>query len=316
MAPEDPGKESAYQSLYEVLTTLARLIAPFTPFLAEELHRRLALSQSETAPDSVHLAAWPQPSSERSEPDLERGIAAVQRVVRLGHSARNSHNLKTRQPLASVTLISADGDLPAAIGPYEDLLLEELNVKQVRWAEDRTEYVRHQVRPVFPVLGPRFGKRMPAVKAALEAADGDRLAAELESTGSIEIEIQDETVELEGDEVEVRLIEKEGTATAGDRELLVALDTRLDDELVGEGLAREVVHRIQTARKKADLDYADRITVRYRAAPDLDAAIREHGDWIRGETLAERLEATDHDEDLVPAPVGEHQLALAIETVR
>ncbi|MDX1643739.1 MAG: class I tRNA ligase family protein, partial [Thermoanaerobaculia bacterium] len=309
------AKASAYHSLYEVLTTLARLVAPFTPFLAEELYSRLVRSQSETAADSVHLTAWPEPSSERAEPALERGIAAVQRVVRLGHAARNTHGLKTRQPLASVTLISADEGLRETVAPYQDLLLEELNVKEVRWAEDRSAYVHHEVRPVFPVLGPRFGKRMPQVKAALEAADGDRLAARLEADGAIELELDGEKVELGSDEVEVRLVEKEGTATAGDRDLLVALDTRLDEALVAEGLAREVVHRIQTARKEADLDYADRIEVRYRADDDLAGAIRANRDWIRRETLAVRLEAVDGGDDLTPAAIGEHQLALTIEPV-
>ena len=312
-------KESAYQTLYEVLTTMARLVAPFTPFIAEMLHERLIRSQTDEAPESVHLEPWPDVEADRSEPRLEprleAGIGAVQRIVRLGHAARNSHGFKTRQPLASVTLVTADHELERLVEPHLELMLEELNVKQARWAEDRTAYVHHEVHPVFPLLGPRFGKRMRQVQAALKEADGDALAAELERQGSIEIELDGEAISLGRDEVEVRLIEKEGTATEGDQELLVALDVRLDEELVAEGLAREVVNRIQTARKKAALDYADRIDVRYRAAPELEDAIARHRDSIARETLTVELASIDGDEPLESAPIGDHLFAFAIQRV-
>jgi isoleucyl-tRNA synthetase len=284
-------KESAYAALYEVLTALARLLAPFTPFVAEVLHGHLVRSRDGAAAASVHLEDWPEPRGDRQEAPLAAGMAAVQRIVRLGHAARNLHGLKTRQPLAAVTLVTADESLPAAVAPYVDLLRDELNVRAVHWAADRSQYVHHEVRPVFPRTGPRFGKRMPEVKRALDAADGDALARQLETAGRIEIQLADGPVALSAEEVEVRLVEREGTATQGDRELLVALDTRLTPELVAEGWAREVVHRIQSARKDEDLDYADRIRVRYRAAPALEEAIAAHRDWIAGETLAVELAA-------------------------
>ena len=144
---------------------------------------------------------------------------------------------------------------------------DELNVHDIRWAERRADYVHHEVKPVFPKTGPRFGKRMKEVAAALAAADGDELAAALERDGEVTIELLRSgggPVDLSSEEVEMRLVEREGIAAQGDRELLVALDTALTPELVAEGLAREVVNRIQTARKEADLDYADRIRVRYQ----------------------------------------------------
>jgi isoleucyl-tRNA synthetase len=220
-------------------------------------------------------------------------MAAVQRIVRLGHAARNSHALKTRQPLASVTLVSADPALPALIAPHIPLLEEELNVRAIHWAEDRSAYVHHEIRPIFPKLGPRFGKRMPQLKRALIGADGDALAAELEATGEISLTLEGETIALQREEVEVRLEEREGMATQGDSELLVALDTDLTPELVSEGWAREVVNRIQTARKEADLDYADHIVVRYRADPDLETTIETWREWICGETLTDRLVAIE-----------------------
>jgi isoleucyl-tRNA synthetase len=311
------AKASAYAALYEVLTTLARLLAPFTPFVAEVLHRQLVRSQDASAPDSVHLEAWPEPVAARSDERLERAMAAVQRIVRLGHAARNAHGLKTRQPLAAVTLVTADESLPDLVMPYADLLRDELNVKGIRWAADRARYVHHEVRPIYPKTGPRFGKQMKELKQALESADGDALAAELERAGRIAVELSTGPAELVPEELEVRLVEREGTATQGDRELLVALETGLTPELIAEGWAREVVHRIQTARKDEDLDYADRIRVRYRAAPELERAIESHREWIAGETLAVEiapgLDGETAAEAVRQAPVEELEFAFALE---
>jgi isoleucyl-tRNA synthetase len=308
----DAEKESAYQALYEVLCTLARLIAPFVPFFAEVLHRTLVRSQLTTGPESVHLEAWPRARGDRQEPALEAGMAAVFRAVRLGHAARNTHNLKTRQPLASVTLVTADAGIQAAAEPYLDLLADELNVKQILWAADRSRYVHHEVRPMYPRLGPRLGKRMGELRAALDSADGDLLAAELERTDRLVVPLADGPFELAAEDVEVRLIERPGTATQGDRELLVALDTALSPELIDEGRAREVVHKIQAARKEARLDYADRIRVRYRAAAELAPAMATWSAWIARETLAvELLEVAVGD--LSDSPVEDLSFAFAIE---
>jgi isoleucyl-tRNA synthetase len=165
-------------------------------------------------------------------------------------------------------------------------------VKEVRWAADRAVYVHHEVKPIFPKTGPRFGKRMPEVKKALDSADGDALAAELEREGKITIQLADGPADLSAEEVEVRLVERPGTATQGDRELLVALETELTPELEAEGLAREFVHLVQQERKKQDLDYADRIRVRFQADPEMTAAVAAHQEWIQGETLAVAITGT------------------------
>jgi isoleucyl-tRNA synthetase len=298
------AKASAYETLYEVLTTLTRLIAPFTPFVAEVLHRHLVRSQIEGAPKSVHLEDWPVPVPGRQDEALEKGMAAIQRIVTLGHAARNLHGLKTRQPLPAVTLVTADESLRGLVEPYAELLEDELNVKEIRWAADRNVYVHHEVKPIFPKTGPRFGKRMPEVKKALDSADGDALAAELERAGRITIQLSDGPAELSAEEVEVRLVEREGTATQGDRELLVALSTELTPELEAEGLAREFVHWVQQARKKEDLDYADRIRVAYEAGAEMKAAVDAHLDWIKGETLAVEIAGT------VAASAGEPSIRI------
>jgi isoleucyl-tRNA synthetase len=332
--PESVDKEAAYHTLYEVLTTLTRVIAPFTPFVSELLHGHLLRSQRGDALASVHLEAWPDQvailsgAAEypfASKMGLLQGMGLAQRIVTLGRAARNTHNLKVRQPLPGVWLVAnskAQRLYRRQLEGFEDLILDELNVKEIRWVDEnaRTDFVRHEVRPNFRALGKRLGKLMPKVKAALESADGDLLAAKLEQHGSIELEIDGEILQLQRKELEIPLIEKEGLATAGDRELLVALDTAITLELRAEGWAREVVNRIQTARKNADLDYAERIRVRYRAADELEAAIDAHRGWIAGETLAVELAqadgtATGAGGALTLAAIDDHDFALAIERV-
>jgi len=312
-------KEAAYQTLYEVLTVLTRLIAPFTPFFAETLHEHLVRSVDSSAAASVHLESWPKKTGifDR-DPGLLALVGAMslaKRVVGLGRVARASHDLKNRQPLASATLVlslEAQGlDAREQLERVHEIVRDELNVKEIRFAERRGDFVTFEVRPNFRVLGKKLGSRMKAVQAALLAADGDSLAEALERDGRIELQVEGERTVLTGEDLEVRLIEKEGMATANDGELLVALDPHLTPALVSEGRAREVVNRLQTARKEAGLDYADRIRVRYAAAPDLEATITAHRDWISGETLAVDWQAGA--DGLASAPIDDLAFAFAIE---
>ena len=317
---ESANKEAAYQTLYTVLTTLARLIAPFTPFLAETLHERLERGIRPAATLSVHLESWPERLEIVPEAGLVSAMRLAKRIVGLGRVARAEHDLKNRQPLASATLVLAPElfgvDVRPQLERVRELVLDELNVKAIHFAERRGDYVTHEVRPNFRVLGKKLGGRMKAAQAALLAADGDALAETLARDGRIEIEVDGETLALAPEDLEVRLIEREGMATANDGELLVALDPHLTPELVAEGRAREVVNRLQTARKDAELDYADRIRVRYAAAPELEAAIAAHRAWISGETLTVDWQAAhpdDADDDaLTPAPIDDLAFAFAI----
>jgi len=313
---DDAAKESAYQTLFETLSTLARVIAPFIPFLAEFIHRHLAAGSDSPSVGSVHLEDWPAPVADRTDRELLAAMAAVQRIVKLGRAARSAHELRTRQPLARVTLVSADSGLRHEVEPYLEIVRDELNVHAIAWAERRSDYVHHELKPVFPKLGPRFGKKMPAIKAALEAADGDSLTEELERSGAIVLLVAGESIELGADEIEVRLVEREGAATAADHEILVALDTELTPELVAEGWARELIHRLQSARKDAGLDYADRIQVRYHASAGLGAAIETHESWIAKETLAVSLEAAEAaDGSWSHGAIDEESIAFIIQPI-
>ncbi len=309
------NKEAAYQTLYELLVALSKLVAPFTPFFAEMIHERLVRSVQPEAPASVHLECWPERLEIVPELGLVGAMGLAKRIVDLGRAARASHDLKTRQPLASATLVLAPEIFGVDVRPQlervREMVLDELNVKEIHFAERRGDYVTHEVRPNFRVLGKKLGGKMKAVQAALLASNGDSLAEALARDGRIAIEIEGESLVLTPEDLEVRLIEKAGMATANDGELLVALDPQLTPALVAEGRAREVVNRLQTARKEAGLDYADRIRVRYRAAPDLEAAIAAHRDWISGEALA--VDWLTGAEGLAPAPIDHLDFAFAIE---
>ena len=282
--------------------------------MAEVLHRSLVRSQSEGASESVHLESWPEPVSERSDPDLETAMAAIQKIVRLGHAARNDHQMKTRQPLSSVTVVTADDTTRESVDPYLEILRQELNVREIHWAQDRTEYVHQEVRPNFRKCGPRFGKQMKTLQSVLAGSDGDELAADLLAQGAIEVELDGEAVRLTTEELELRMIEKEGMATQGDSEFLVALDGRLTEELIAEGRAREIVNRIQQRRKDLNLDYADRVRLTYKTDETLEAVMAIHRDWIASETLAIETRATEDDKGLQSRTVDDMEFAFEIET--
>jgi isoleucyl-tRNA synthetase len=316
---ESDDKESAYQTLYTVLTTLPRLLAPFMPFVAESMQRHLVTAQDPSAPESVHLAAWPVRSDSEglAEAMIMKG---VQRIVALGRTSRGAHNIKTRQPLARAFVVTRSEaereELERELAGHLDLIRDELNVKGIVFAANRSEFVRFEVRPNFRVLGKRIGGQMKAVQAALQAADGDTLAAELERFGFIELSLgaeQGDNVQLAEADLEVRLIEREGTATANDGELLVALDATLTPDLIAEGRAREIVSRIQAERKEQNLDYTDRIRVHYRAAAEIEQALAAHREHVQGETLAVAIAPADARGDLKQAPIDELDFAFAIE---
>ncbi len=294
----EPGdKLAAYWTLYQVLETLTRLSAPLVPFVAEELHRVLVRSHFPDRAPSVHLESWPGLQDELVElhenqelQDRIRPVELAQRLVRLARSARASHNLKVRQPLLELVVVGPAGTAAETWRPQlervRQLIIEEVNVQGLRVAEDRATFVRHEVRPNFRILGKRLGPAMKRVQAALAAADGDQLATRLEQEGSLHLQIEGEELVLQASDVEVRLIEKEGTATASDGQFLVALDTTLTEELIAAGRARELLHQLQNARKDAGLEFADRILLRFDADPELWKAIAPCRDWIAAELLA------------------------------
>ena len=292
-AADDQDKIAAHWTLYEALCTLVRLMAPFAPFITEHLYQSLRRPDE---PISVHLCDYPVADPALRDTDLETETAACRRLVGLGRAARNRSGIRTRQPLSEIVVSGA------RLGPaVEAQLAEELNVKAVRYDDQAADYVTHALKPVFPKLGPRLGKLVPAIAKALAAyAPGEASAAadRLAAGRKLSLTVAGQTVELAPEEVEVRVTEREGFAVEADAGLQGALATVVSEELLWEGLAREVINRIQRARKDADYAVADRIDVRLACGGVLRRAIEAHREHIAGEVLAERLDLCDSPAEL------------------
>ena len=288
----DADKHAAHWTLYEVLTTLSRLLAPFMPFLAERMHQDLVRAFDASAPLSVHLTDWPVADTSVIDDVVLNRQAAARQVVTLGHAARQDAAIGVRQPLASVTVVSVDEALQASLDDEATAVIvrDELNVKELRFAEDRGAYVDYTVKPNFRALGKRLGKRMKLCAQAVAQADPAALLAEIEQFGAATVMPTDgEVIKLNADELDVRIQQKEGTTSAFDEQVLVALDIEITDELAAEGLAREVINRIQGLRKDRDLAYDDRIAVRWNAGVAIAAAMKRHESLVMSEVLATEL---------------------------
>jgi isoleucyl-tRNA synthetase len=301
---QDADKDAAYATLYQVLTTMCRLLAPFVPFVTETMYQNLVRSASQDAPQSVHHTDWPQADSTAVDEDLLARMALARQVVALGHSARNSRNIKLRQVLgrALVHLEPGAGELDEEM---VDLVRDELNVKQVAFVDDVSDLVAYRLLPDNKLLGPRFGRRFPAVRAQLAAQDPLATVRRLQAGLPLQIEVEGEQVELTAEEVLVQEEPQEGLAVASERGATVAVDTVLTPDLKAEGLAREVVRRLQNLRKEAGLDLDDRIVTTYEAEGPLADAIEAWRDFITSETLSVVLQAGPPDER---ATVGEDRV--------
>ncbi len=282
----DSDKAAAYATLYEALKTLAYLLAPTMPFMAEEMYRNLVLEVEPDAPASVHLAEWPKYDPSMIDEKLNRDMVTVMKLASLGHAARNSENLKVRQPLAEAAFVVGNADEQSVVADYADLLLDELNVKEVSLLGSASEAVEFSLNPLPKQLGQRFKALFPKVRQALLALPADQSARKLLDGKRLTITLEGEEFEITPDEVEVRAEAKEGYAVASEGAYLAALVTDLTPELVDEGLVREFVRRVQSLRKDADLDIADRIYLYYSASERLTKAISSFQDYIMEETLA------------------------------
>jgi isoleucyl-tRNA synthetase len=289
----DPDKLDAYWTLYECLLTTAKLVAPFTPFVAEAIWKNLAVAEfGGSVLKSVHLCDYPTSRTELVDANLSAQMNTVREIVSLGRSARVNAKLKVRQPLARVEVILADATHLAWLREHAALIAEELNVKEVEFAEKAEQYIDYTVLPDLKKLGPRIGKQLPALKGALAKADAAALLAEMERRGSVALKLPDGEVTLDKDDLQIRLSAKPGWAAAQGISGVVVLATELTPELIAEGYAREVIHHIQTLRKERNCEYTDRIEVGYETDDaELTAAIIAYSKYIQQETLTEWLAA-------------------------
>ena len=320
---KDQDKWDAYNTLYEVLVAVGKLIAPFTPFFAETIYQNLVRSGCDAAnttgdtssvPLSVHLCAYPAADETLIDENLAQEMHLVRQIVSTGRAARTGAKLKVRQPLARVEVILAWSEYESRLKAYADLIAEELNVKHVEFTRDADQYVRYQVKPNFKSLGPKFGKLAPAVGKALGALEDPAAARKtLLESEALPLTVDGKPVTLTRDDVDIRLEPKEGWSAAQSRVGVVVVSTELTPELREEGLMRELIHHVQSLRKKMELPYEARITLRVAVGDEFAQIVRKHAEIVQRECLIERIEfgepAGDH---IVDVTLDEHPLRLAI----
>jgi isoleucyl-tRNA synthetase len=312
-------KRDAYWTLYECLLTTTKLVAPFVPFLAEALWQNLAVAPfGNRTEESVHLCNFPTGDARAIDEPLSLRMSMVREIASLGRSARMAAKLKVRQPLAKVEVILADRSQQPWLADHAELLREELNVKQVEFTEQAERYITYSVLPDLKRLGPRLGKRLPALKAALAKADAGELLAQLERDKQVTLDLPDGPLSLDGEDLQVRLQAKPGWAAAQGRSCVAVLSTELTPALILEGLAREVVHAIQTRRRDLTCEYTDRIEVAIATdSPELRTAIGQFREYICGETLAVDLNETiPPGADAAELAIAEHHARLFVRIAR
>ncbi|GAB4267234.1 MAG: isoleucine--tRNA ligase [Candidatus Rifleibacteriota bacterium] len=293
---KNKDQKSAFLTLWEVLTEFAKLTAPFTPFIAEDIYLNLVRNVDKNAPESVHLADYPVPDANIIDEQLERKMDFVMRVVQLGRAARNEANIKVRQPLAEMKVVTTDPFECATLKEMEYLLQEELNIKEVNPVSDSSSLMRYVAKPNFRELGKGPLKGMiPQIKAHLESVDGNEIKKQLDA-GGYEFKLDGKPVVLTSEQVDLQAMASEDFSVQSEAKLSVALNKVLSRELLLEGLARELVNKIQFMRKEQGFDIVDRIRVNYDVVDahrrkDIEDSISLFGSYISQETLARSIDS-------------------------
>lgn len=282
----EQDKINAYMTLYTALVTISKVAAPMIPFMAEEIYRNLVCSIDAAAPESVHLCDFPLPQEAMIDHQLEEDMEAVRRTVAMGHACRNTANIKNRQPIGKM-FVKAEFTLDEF---YQDIIREELNVKQVIFTEDVREFTSYSFKPQLRTVGPKYGKQLGGIQKQLAALDGNAAMNELNTAGALRFTIDATPVELTRDDLLIEMSQKPGYVSEADNNLTVVLDTNLSEELIEEGFVYEVISKIQTMRKKADFEVMDRIKAAVCGNDRIAAIVKANEENIAGKVLAVSIE--------------------------
>ncbi|MGI5898910.1 MAG: isoleucine--tRNA ligase [Christensenellales bacterium] len=288
----EQDKINAYMTLYTVLVTMAKLTAPFTPFMAEQMYRNLVCQIDNNALESVHFCSFPQADTALIDEALEKDMDVVLRAVSLGRAARNNASIKNRQPL-SMMYISGTQDLPEG---YLDIIKGELNVKDVRFISDARAFTTYNVKPQLRTVGPKYGKQVGAIGRYLGEADGNDVVDALDEKGAFEFELGGVSISLTRDDLLLEKTQKAGFMAESDRDMTVILDTNLSPALIDEGYVRELVSKIQTMRKEAGFNVMDRIQVCISAGDELSSVAKAAAGEIMGDVMALSLDTGAADQ--------------------
>ena len=304
-------KIGAYVTLYRVLVTLSKISAPFVPFMTEEIYQNLVVGLDKEAKESIHLCSWPEANEAEVDKKLEEEMDLAYTIVKLGRSARNSVNIKNRQPLSKM-LISVK-NLPEY---YSDIVKEELNVKKVVLSADMKDYVEFEIKPNLPVLGREYGKLIPAIKQKIAEFNQMELATKVEA-GNIEyIEIRDVQIPLSKENLLVTMQGKDGFAFSGTGEIGVVIETEITPELREEGYLREILSKVQNIRKESGFEVMDNINLYVSGNEELEKVVKKYEDIIKHDTLAKNVLYNEENKEYVETPINGEKLNIFVEVVK
>ena len=304
-------KIGAYVTLYRVLTTLIKVAAPFVPFITDEIYQNLVYGLDNSAPESVHLCYWPEVNDKEVDLQLEKEMDLAYKIVKLGRSARNSENIKNRQPLSKM-LISVD-TLPEY---YGNIVKDELNVKEVVLGADMSEYVNFEIKPNLPVLGKEYGRLIPKIKEELSKMNQMDLANKVKA-GKVEtIFVDDTEIALDSNNLLITMQGKEGYAFAGEGEVGVVLDTTITPELKEEGYLREILSKVQNMRKDKGFEVLDKINLYVSGNDMLEEVVKKYADEIKRETLALNIEYNTKRDTYTDTNINGEHMNLDVEVAK
>ena len=304
-------KIGAYVTLYRVLTTLIKVAAPFVPFITDEIYQNLVYGLDNSAPESVHLCYWPEVNDKEVDLQLEKEMDLAYKIVKLGRSARNSENIKNRQPLSKM-LISVD-TLPEY---YGNIVKDELNVKEVVLGADMSEYVNFEIKPNLPVLGKEYGRLIPKIKEELAKMNQMDLANKVKA-GKVEtIFVDDTEIALDSNNLLITMQGKEGYAFAGEGEVGVVLDTTITPELKEEGYLREILSKVQNMRKDKGFEVLDKINLYVSGNDMLEEVVKKYADEIKRETLALNIEYNTKRDTYTDTNINGEHMNLDVEVAK
>jgi len=296
-------KQEAYLTLYEILLGVAKLIAPFAPYLAEEVFRNLKAGLS------VHLCDYPEADLAQVDKKLEEEMRLIIDIVGLGRAARNACQIKIRQPLKTMFVPARTKD---TVLRMFDLIQEEVNIHEINFVEDDDDFVSFELKADFKVMGPKYGKLMKPISSALSKLKGQEVLAVHAKGESYPLEIEGQTIDLIPEDIIAHIIPKEGYVFESLKDIFVALDTKLTDELLREGYARELINKIQFTRKEQDFEIMDRVKVILNADAEIQAAVNDHKSFIMSETLCDELVFSDGDSGVAPLDINGKEVQLQV----
>ena len=304
-------KIAAYMTLYHALVITAKTAAPMIPFMAENIYQNLVAGIDKTAPESIHLCAFPEVQNEYIDKKLEEQMAKVLDIVVLGRAARNGSSRKNRQPLNTM-YVKAEGVLEQE---FIDIIKDELNIKNVDFTDEVDNFVTYTFKPQLKTLGPKYGKQLGEIRNALTAIDGNAAKKQLDTNGQLVLSLSSGDISLEAEDLLIDAAQKEGFYTLSDKGVTVALDTVLTTELVEEGIVRELISKIQTMRKEAGFNVTDHINITLSGNDTVcDIASRKTAD-ITGDTLADSLEITTADGYVKEWDINDQNVTIGVKKI-